>query len=66
MYKRIPENGIRLDYEVGAYEERLIREAIDRTKNLVGAAKLLGISKQALNYKIKKFGINIPKSKKNG
>lgn len=39
------------------YERRLIIQAIDSTSNLTRAAEKLKITKQALNYKILKFGL---------
>lgn len=39
------------------YEKRLIIQAIDSTSNLTRAAEKLKITKQALNYKILKFGL---------
>ena len=39
------------------YEKRLIIQAIDSTNSLTRAAEKLKITKQALNYKILKYGI---------
>jgi len=41
------------------YERKLILKAINSTNNKVEAAKKLKISKQSLNYKLKKYKINI-------
>ncbi len=47
--------------KVYEYEKRIITMALDSTGSITQAAKRLKISKQALNYKILKFGL---KSKK--
>lgn len=47
--------------KVYEYEKRVITMALDSTQSITQAAKKLKISKQALNYKILKFGL---KSKK--
>lgn len=39
------------------YEKRMIIMAVDSTKNITQAAKYLKISKQALNYKLLKYGL---------
>ena len=39
------------------YEKSIILVALERTSNMVEAAKLLGISKQLLKYKIDKYGL---------
>ncbi|MFH1723480.1 MAG: sigma-54 dependent transcriptional regulator [Elusimicrobiota bacterium] len=50
----LPEGGVRLD-EV---EKRLVRQALERTGgNQVNAAKLLGISRDALRRRVEKFGL---------
>lgn len=43
---------------VDEYEKSIILAAIEKTSNLKDAADLLGISKQALNYKLSKYEIN--------
>lgn len=43
---------------VDEYEKSIILAAIEKTRNLKDAADLLGISKQALNYKLSKYEIN--------
>lgn len=43
---------------VDEYEKSIILAAIGKTSNLKDAAELLGISKQALNYKLSKYEIN--------
>lgn len=47
-----------LDKAMAAYEKALIEKAVASSKSLVQAAKLLGITKQALNYKLTKYKIN--------
>jgi arginine utilization regulatory protein len=42
---------------VDEYEKRIIEIALEKTKNMVEAAKLLNISKQLLRYKMNKFAI---------
>ena len=46
-----------LDKAMESYEKFLITKAIEATDSLVEAAKLLGITKQNLNYKMKKYGL---------
>lgn len=46
-----------LDEALEAYEKSLISEAVEKTASLVEAAHILGITKQNLNYKMKKLGI---------
>ena len=40
------------------YERELIVKSIESSSNLVKAAERLGISKQALYYKMKKYGLS--------
>ena len=49
------EAGFSLDREVGEFEKAIIIQALDKAKNYTDAAELLGISKQSLNYKMKKY-----------
>lgn len=49
-------NGKNLTVLVEEYEKNLIGASLDSTATLSEAAKKLGISKQALNYKIEKYG----------
>ena len=59
---RLPPNGIRLDDA----ERELIRQALERSGWVQkDAARLLGVSSRALNYKIKSFGITHPSWKQN-
>ena len=51
------EHGGSLSEKVEDYEKRLIIKALDSTKNVSEAANLLKISKQALNYKLLKYGL---------
>ncbi|MDO5038065.1 MAG: sigma 54-interacting transcriptional regulator [Tissierellia bacterium] len=44
---------------VASYEESLIKQALSKTDNLVEAADLLKISKQSLNYKVKKYQLKL-------
>ena len=46
-----------LDEAVEEYEKSLITAAVETAPSLVEAARLLGITKQNLNYKMKKFKI---------
>lgn len=55
-----------LEKELGTYEKSLIIQALDQSKNFVDAAELLGITKQALNYKMGKFKINYIHPHKSG
>lgn len=47
-----------LQEAMASYEKGLIVSAIEKTRNLTEAAALLGISKQALNYKLSKYNLN--------
>jgi DNA-binding NtrC family response regulator len=59
---RLPAEGISLDDA----ERELVRQALERTGWVQkDAARLLGISSRALNYKIKNFGITHPSWKQN-
>ena len=51
----IPLKGISLEEALETYELELIEHAVAISKNYVEAAKLLGITKQALNYKLRKY-----------
>lgn len=55
----IPLKGISLDEALETYERELIEHALAVSKNYVEAAKLLGITKQALNYKLRKYGLKV-------
>ena len=66
MQKRTQEDGMLININchslslgemVGLFERKVIIEALRATENYVCAAKKLKISKQALNYKIKKYSI---------
>ena len=46
-----------LDKEVEEFEKTIILQALDHSKNYTEAAELLGISKQSLNYKMKKYSL---------
>ena len=54
----LPSEGFSLEKEMMRYEKELIVKSIENSSNLVKAAKRLGISKQALYYKMKKFGLS--------
>jgi DNA-binding NtrC family response regulator len=59
---RLPEAGIRLEDA----ERQLVEQALERTGWVQkDAARLLGVSSRALNYKIKNFGITHPSWKQN-
>lgn len=55
------DDNLSLTEKVQEFEKRMIIQAIDSTKNISMAAEKLKISKQALNYKLLKYGL---KSKK--
>lgn len=55
------DDSLGLSEKLFEYEKRLITLALDTTQNITQAANKLKISKQALNYKILKYGL---KSKK--
>ncbi len=48
-------SGFSLDKEVEEFEKTIILQALDHSKSYTEAAELLGISKQSLNYKMKKY-----------
>lgn len=54
---RIPEKGFSLEQAVMEYEREILVQAIEMSSNLVKAAERLGMSKQALYYKMKKYGL---------
>ena len=54
----LPEEGFSLEQELMRYEKALIVKSVENSSSLVKAEERLGISKQALNYKMKKYGIN--------
>ena len=57
---KLPETGI----ELAGVEKSLILEALERSGGrLVGACKLLGISYKTLQYRIKKYGIDVAEIK---
>jgi DNA-binding NtrC family response regulator len=59
---RLPANGIRLEDA----ERQLIVQALERSRWIQkDAARLLGVSSRALNYRIKNFGITHPSWKQN-
>ena len=47
-----------LKNEVEAFEKEIIQRAIDQTGSYVLAAQKLKLTKQALNYKLNKYGID--------
>jgi len=57
---KLPDDGI----ELSGVEKSLILEALERSGGrLVGASKLLGISYKTLQYRIKKYGIDVAEIK---
>ena len=46
-----------IEEEMKAYERSLIASAVENSRNLSDAARKLGISRQNLNYKLKKHGL---------
>ena len=51
------ESGGNLNQTLAEVEERLIRNALREADSLAGAARLLGITKQNLHYKLQKYKI---------
>ena len=51
------DQGFSLDKELEEFEKAIILQALNKAKNYTDAAELLGISKQSLNYKMKKYMI---------
>ena len=54
----LPPEGFSLEEAMTRYERELIVKSIESSSNLVKAAERLRISKQALYYKMKKYGLN--------
>lgn len=54
----LPPEGFSLEKAMMKYERSLIVQSIEDSPNLVKAAERLGLSKQALYYKMKKYGLN--------
>lgn len=54
----LPQEGFSLEKAVMRYEKSLIVQSIETSPNLVKAAERLGLSKQALYYKMKKYGLH--------
>lgn len=56
---RLPDinSSISLNDELQKYERAIIASAVNNSINLVEASKLLGITKQSLNYKLSKYDI---------
>lgn len=52
-----PVTGFSLEQAMMEYEKKLILQSIETSSSLVKAAEQLGLSKQALYYKMKKYGI---------
>ena len=53
------ENGISLTEVVESYEKEIIRKACSMSRNLSSAARMLGVSRQTLRYKMEKYEIEI-------
>lgn len=54
----LPPEGFSLEQAMMRYERELIAKSIETSDNLVKAAERLGISKQALYYKMKKYNLS--------
>ena len=54
----IKKEGFSLDRAVSEYEREIIVNTVKNTRTLTDAAKLLGITKQSLNYKLTKYGLS--------
>jgi arginine utilization regulatory protein len=52
-----PDNEPPLDEQVKAYERQLIQSAISKSSSMADAARILGISRQSLRYKIEKHSL---------
>ena len=60
----LSDDNLRLEGRVGALEAKLIRRALDVShRNRTLAAEQLGISDRALRYKIRKYGIAVPRTR---
>ena len=51
------EKDFSLEDEIKNYERNLVVSAVENSRNLSEAARRLGISRQNLNYKLKKHGL---------
>ena len=49
------DSGRTLPQQMADFEKQLIGQAISETRNLMDAARLLGISRQSLQYKLQKY-----------
>ena len=59
FYSRMIEDGVSLPVIVNKFEEELIRRAASDSNTVSEAAEKLGITRQALNYKLGKYKIKI-------
>lgn len=55
--ERLPDEGIDLKGVLAEYEKKILKIAIGDSKTIAEAARKLNISKQDLNYKIKKYNL---------
>jgi len=59
----LPDGDLRMADRVAALEERLILRALQNSnQHRVGAAQELGITERTLRYKMKNYGIDVPRS----
>jgi DNA-binding NtrC family response regulator len=55
---RLPASGIKLDEELQSYERRLVELALQQApRDAVGAARLLGVDRNRINYLRRKFSL---------
>lgn len=55
--EKLPKEGISLRTVMEDYEKEIITKAIEETETIAEASRKLNISKQDLNYKMKKYGL---------
>ena len=53
--EKLPEDGIELKEVMAEYEKRILKMALGEAETIAEAARKLNISKQDLNYKMKKY-----------
>lgn len=55
--EKLPEDGIELKEVMAEYEKRILKMALGEAETIAEAARKLNISKQDLNYKMKKYNL---------
>lgn len=61
QWRQLLREGIPVTSVVDRFEKTLIAEVVERNTSATEAARELNITRQALNYKLAKFGLQIKK-----